>query len=173
MQCSWVYTEGGSWQGQCMNETSNPSGRCDNHDHGWDGKINLTERRENERRVAEHEPAPTGQGRVVLTEYVIPKLDIMHELASLPQALGPLLKPTALAFLRQDLLERAEAGKAKYGTYLRDNNGRDARMDLYQEICDAIMYAAQMRMEGSKSVGEGFVELLINLGSQLATEIHA
>jgi hypothetical protein len=46
-----------------------------------------------------------------------------------------------------DLQERAEAGKAKYGTYLETHNGRDALWDLYQEILDAAMYVRQSLME--------------------------
>ena len=43
----------------------------------------------------------------------------------------------------QDLKDRAEAGRAKYGTYLRAHNGRDALMDAYQEALDLCMYLRQ------------------------------
>jgi hypothetical protein len=42
-----------------------------------------------------------------------------------------------------DLTARAEVGRAKYGTYLQANNGRDALMDAYQEALDLAMYLRQ------------------------------
>lgn len=47
-----------------------------------------------------------------------------------------------------DLQKRAEDGKAKYGTYLQANNGREALIDLYQELLDACMYIRQLIEEG-------------------------
>jgi len=51
-----------------------------------------------------------------------------------------------------DLFARAEQGKAKYGTYLMTHNGRDALMDLYQELLDAAMYAVQLSIEQQPSI---------------------
>ena len=48
-----------------------------------------------------------------------------------------------LDLVLQDLQDRAEAGRAKYGTYLRAHNGRDALMDAYQEALDLCMYLRQ------------------------------
>lgn len=47
-----------------------------------------------------------------------------------------------------DLVKRAEDGKKKYGTYLQAHNGRDALIDLYQELLDACMYIRQLIEEG-------------------------
>lgn len=47
-----------------------------------------------------------------------------------------------------DILERAEAGKKKYGHYLETNNGRDALWDAYQEAIDLVMYLRQRILEG-------------------------
>ena len=63
------------------------------------------------------QPPPTGDGQVVLTKVL------------------------------SDIQSRAEFGKAKYGTYLRTNNGRDALMDAYQEAIDLVMYLGQAIME--------------------------
>jgi len=63
------------------------------------------------------EPSPRGKGDVVL-DYVL-----------------------------NALLDRAELGKAKYGTYLRANNGRDSLVDALQEAMDLVMYLAQAVME--------------------------
>lgn len=44
----------------------------------------------------------------------------------------------------KDLLVRREMGTRKYGTSLKTNNGRNAAIDLYQELCDAVLYARQL-----------------------------
>lgn len=46
-----------------------------------------------------------------------------------------------------DLQARADWGLAKYQTYLRTHNGRDAMVDLYQELLDAVMYVKQVMLE--------------------------
>jgi len=46
-----------------------------------------------------------------------------------------------------DLEDRAIMGYARYGTYLMTHNGRDAAMDCYQELLDALMYTQQAMME--------------------------
>lgn len=43
----------------------------------------------------------------------------------------------------EDLRERAERGVAKYGYPLKARQNRDALIDLYQELCDAVMYLRQ------------------------------
>lgn len=47
----------------------------------------------------------------------------------------------------RDIKLRGEMGKKKYGSYLMTHNGRDADLDLYQELCDAIVYNAQGVLE--------------------------
>lgn len=42
-----------------------------------------------------------------------------------------------------DIRERMEVGKARYGTYLQADNGRDALLDAYQEAMDLTMYLKQ------------------------------
>lgn len=69
------------------------------------------------RSAAKNEPAPTGTGKKVIDEVV---LDIKA---------------------RSDMVEK------KYGTPLRTFNGRNAMMDLYQELLDSVMYAKQVLME--------------------------
>lgn len=65
----------------------------------------------------EHEPAPTGDGQVILD------------------------------LVMKDFDDRADAGKRKYGTFLRAHNGRDALMDAYQEAVDLCMYLRQVIYE--------------------------
>lgn len=124
-----------------------------------------------ERRMATNPQAkPTGEGRIVL-DYVDLRLKLMLESARLPQALRPLMNPDNLVALREDLAERAEMGKTKYGTYLRTENGRSPQVDLYQELLDAVMYSGQCRMEDRDGVSGGLFELLCNLASQVAGEL--
>lgn len=53
-----------------------------------------------------------------------------------------------------DLKKRAEAGKVKYGTALKTNNGRNCLIDAYQEALDLCMYLRQAIEEqgGAESV---------------------
>jgi hypothetical protein len=67
--------------------------------------------------AAVHEPAPSGDGRVILE------------------------------LVRADFDARAAAGREKYGTYLKAHNGRDALMDAYQEAVDLCMYLRQAMFE--------------------------
>jgi len=67
--------------------------------------------------AATPQPDPAGEGKVVV-DYVL-----------------------------EDIRARAEMGREKYGTYLRIHNGRDALLNLYQELIDAIMYLRQRLLE--------------------------
>lgn len=42
-----------------------------------------------------------------------------------------------------DMRQRDNEGRAKYGTPLQCSNGRDALIDLYQELLDACVYTRQ------------------------------
>jgi len=46
-----------------------------------------------------------------------------------------------------DLRERAEFGLKKYGTYLKEHNGRDPLWDAYQEVLDLALYLRQAILE--------------------------
>jgi hypothetical protein len=142
------------------------------NDNPLESQQDVQERRAHlahDRRVAGHEPVPTGDGEIVL-KYVEEKLHLLHVAASMQTALGPLVPPDALARLRMDLISRAEVGKEKYGTYLRTNNGRNVAVDVYLELCDAVMYSAQARMQGDKQAGAA-LELLINIAAPLGKAI--
>lgn len=116
------------------------------------------------------EPAPTGAGPVVL-ESVNALIDQLMAVYIKHKSSG-VFNPKELQTLKADLTTRAEFGKEKYGTYLRAHNGRRAIVDMYQEVSDAIMYCAQGRIEGDTRAG-AYLELLINLGAQLAGEVKA
>lgn len=50
--------------------------------------------------------------------------------------------------VREDLEARARMGEQKYGTRLKSHNGRDAELDLLQELYDAWVYSVQLETEG-------------------------
>lgn len=53
--------------------------------------------------------------------------------------------------LLEHLRQRADHGREKHGTFLMAKNGREPRIDAYQEILDAIFYTGQAIMEGRES----------------------
>jgi len=93
--------------------------------------------------AATHEPAPTGEGAVILP-FAVGRAD---RKASVARGQGYPKLAENYEMVSAALLARAEMGKAKYGTYLRASNGRNPLVDLYQEILDAIMYAEQCYYE--------------------------
>ena len=46
-----------------------------------------------------------------------------------------------------DMVERDHVGRQRYGTPLQTFNGRDALVDLYQELLDAVVYIRQVIAE--------------------------
>ncbi len=69
------------------------------------------------RKASRPQPPPAGNGKIVYTEVL------------------------------KDIKERVQAGKQKYGTNLKTNNGREALWDAYQEAIDLVMYLKQALME--------------------------
>lgn len=47
----------------------------------------------------------------------------------------------------RDMEIRDQAGRRKYGVPLQAHNGRDAKLDLYQELLDAVVYCKQDLIE--------------------------
>jgi len=54
---------------------------------------------------------------------------------------------TVLNYVLADLVERAQDGKKRYGTFLRTHNGRNALWDALQENYDLVMYLRQFIVE--------------------------
>ena len=130
------------------------------------------DRRQGDRRLppaAQAQPAPVGNGTVVLTE-VVARLEDWIKIRE-QQGLGAPNTEGALRRLIDDLEVRAEFGKTKYGTYLRTNNGRDAAMDLYQESLDAVMYSAQGLLEGDRHAAS-FFNTAVTLAEQVAAYLE-
>jgi hypothetical protein len=76
------------------------------------------------------QPKPTGDG-----------VDVAVVAADHLRALGHIK-------IAEDIEARIRLGERKYGTRLKSHNGRDAMLDLYQEVLDGINYAQQCKIEG-------------------------
>lgn len=74
-----------------------------------------------------------------------------------------------------DMHERNEMGKQKYGTYLQPFNGREALIDLYQELQDAIVYTKQyieeQRIKSENACGE-FVQVFNQIQQRVNDTAH-
>lgn len=110
------------------------------------------------------QPAPTGEGAIVL-DSAVQFIDGM-----LVAGFGP-VRNHSLTWVRDDLLARAEMGRQKYGTLLRTHNGRDPIVDQYQEVLDALMYSRQSRDEGDAE-GSVFFETYLHIAERIATLIQ-
>jgi hypothetical protein len=53
-------------------------------------------------------------------------------------------KPAVWDLVIKDMTDRDQWGRSKYGTPLQPFNGRDALVDLYQELLDAVVYCRQV-----------------------------
>lgn len=65
------------------------------------------------------------------------------------------------ALVLQDAIERAEYGKLQYGTYLQPFNGRDAKMDAYEEALDLLFYLRQWYDETHDSLASQMIFSII------------
>jgi hypothetical protein len=52
-------------------------------------------------------------------------------------------KPSVWGLVMDDMRERDQVGRIRYGTPLQPHNGRDALVDAYQEVLDAAVYLRQ------------------------------
>ena len=84
---------------------------------------------------------PTGNG-----------IDVAVEVAKDLRAVG-------LESIAEDTEARIRLGEKKYGTRLKAHNGRDAMLDLYQEVLDGCNYAKQLVIE-NKDDGTLFNQLV-------------
>jgi len=55
----------------------------------------------------------------------------------------PSASPAVWDLVLEDMKQRDLIGKEKYKVRLQPNNGRDALIDLYQELLDAVAYCRQ------------------------------
>jgi len=60
-------------------------------------------------------------------------------------------RPAVWDLVIEDMRERDHLGRERYGTPLQAGNGRDALVDLYQELLDACCYIRQVIEERGES----------------------
>lgn len=63
-------------------------------------------------------------------------------------------------WLLQDVADRTEQGRRRYGTALKTFNGRDMVCDAHQEGLDALFYLQGAALEGNTAVAEPFALIL-------------
>jgi len=88
-----------------------------------------------------------------------------------PQPTNGQQKVTELVI--EDLKQRSETGRQKYGTYLQTHNGRNALADLYQELLDAVQYAKQHLLEADSLHSQRQHCIKSWIIDALAREIHS
>lgn len=105
----------------------------------------MEERREGERRIdaALRQQLPTGNG-----------LDVAGHVVHLFRTASSFSGATVLV---DDIEARIASGEKKYGTRLKTDNGRNATLDLYQEVLDGINYSMQNILERAE-FGQAAVE---------------
>ena len=68
---------------------------------------------------------------------------------------GEVRDKTITDLVVEDIRERAEMGRKKYGRALLPNDGRDSMRDLYEELLDAVQYLRkemeEKRIKGVKT----------------------
>ncbi len=63
-----------------------------------------------------------------------------------------------------DMQARKQLGLERYGSLLQAHNGRDALLDLYEELEDAVVYAKQVQVErGTVDIGTVYDSLITAL----------
>ena len=55
--------------------------------------------------------------------------------------------PAVWPLVVADMQQRDQVGREQYGTPLQPHNGRDALVDLYQELLDSVVYCRQLIYE--------------------------
>jgi hypothetical protein len=101
--------------------------------------------------AAKVQPMPTGNGP-----------DVAAEVAKD-------LRTKGLEHIAEDTEARIRLGERKYGTRLKAHNGRDAMLDLYQEVLDGINYAKQLVMENKDD--DTFYRHLVDLACLIKVKL--
>lgn len=83
----------------------------------------------------------------------------------------PVKGPAIWSLVMKDFIDRDIKGEVNYGTRLQADNGRDALIDLYQELLDAVVYTRQ-EIERRKTRQTEIEKLATTLAKQLLTCPH-
>lgn len=70
------------------------------------------------------------------------------------------LFPTLGYLVKENMAARRQTGIDRYGMPVRPHNGRNAVVDCFQEVLDAIVYARQAIEEGQAMMNTHYRELL-------------
>ncbi len=101
----------------------------------------LEERKHSDSPAIKYEPAPIGDGEevwsLIVDDFRDPWLEIEWGSNEIRHQ------------LLLDIEQRKDVGAEKYGTLLKTNNGRDALIDLYQEMLDVVQYGRQHLAEAT------------------------
>jgi len=94
-----------------------------------------------EKNFSTPEPAPVANDNPAVWDLVI--ADTKIDTTSITRVLTPRLAHKALIqkLLLKDFQDRSDFGFKKYGVRLQVGNKRDALVDLFQEVCDAVVYS--------------------------------
>lgn len=95
---------------------------------------------------------PTGDG-----------IDVAVEAAKDLRAMG-------LDHIAEDTEARIRLGEKKYGTRLKSHNGRDAMLDLYQEVLDGVNYSKQLVIENKDD--DTFFRCLVDLACLIKAKLE-
>ena len=79
------------------------------------------------------------------------------------------LRDQGLDHIAEDVEARIRLGERKYGTRLKANNGRDAMLDLYQEVLDGVNYSKQLVIEGRDD--DSFYRSLVDLACMVKNKL--
>ena len=117
--------------------------------------------------AAHRQQLPTGEGQDVATAVLayIHKQVNFHAAKSAIREAGEGSSigsdvAKILTFVGDDIEARVRSGERKYGVRLRAHNGRNALLDLYQEILDGVNYAQQIALEGNMQIGQLMISLV-------------
>jgi len=79
------------------------------------------------------------------------------------------LRARSLEHIAEDTEARIRLGEKKYGTRLKAHNGRDAMLDLYQEVLDGINYSKQLVIEDKDD--DTFYNCLVDLACLIKVKL--
>ena len=109
----------------------------------------------------EDQPAPTGEGLLVFPRFLNFFINrVGADAAAEEQVI-------------QDIVDRALIGRERYGTFLRTENGRDARIDAYQELIDLCMYLMQLILEEPEGPGKDAMRAVLTTHAKLLVSFRA
>ncbi len=100
------------------------------------------------------QPPPTPRPDLIpVWEHVISDFKLRFEWHETMDGGGPLY---AVEHALNDMRERDQVGRERYGTPLTTNNGRDHLVDAYQELLDGAVYLKAEWLEGNHQVRRAY-----------------